>query len=210
MAYVLFPRMLQAEAINLTDKLLYSLLISIFDLVADILAPYSILLYLRTERFLKGWSCTRKRLLTAHDVTDTSVTVAAASEEAIAGPSAAEKDAASSPMSHQSHSLLSAALSFISTEPRGMKTSQGLQLALARLEVTPRRSLAEQVHIWSLTEMVAMLYTNVGVLGASVRRKGISPLHFLEGLATIFVLILIECTFEALVFSGWRGTICRF
>jgi len=182
-AYILFPRMLQAEAPTLSSKLAYSILISIFDMIFDILLPTHIALFLSIQRLLKARF--NNTLFKNNN------------------PIAAKKEPAKSHeglQRQQQKSYSFAALAYIRTHPRLGKNVVSLQAALALLEITPRylRSLCEQISLWSLAEMTSLLYINLAILIASAVH-GASPLtlgHQITGLALI---IAMECACEGMV-----------
>ncbi|CEM25616.1 unnamed protein product [Vitrella brassicaformis CCMP3155] len=202
--YILFPRMLQSEAVNLSSKLVYSVVMSLFDLIMDISSPYAILLYLRAKKLVKA-RC-KKRTPTAHPLT--SIALAATKEEAVSGPPT-HKDNDATERQHDkrndSHllrrqsSIMSAALSLRGTKP-GLSPTGGLQSALASLEVSPRclRSLCDQIHIWSNCELVALLFTNLTVLTAQAY-AGAPWQQVVEGGIGLVLLVAIEQLFELCV-----------
>ncbi|CEM39665.1 unnamed protein product [Vitrella brassicaformis CCMP3155] len=130
--YVLFPRMLQAEAVTLNSKLFYSVLISMFDLIMDISSPYSILLHLSAKRLVKA-RC-KRQAPTAYSLTDIAVTATKA--EAVSG-SAMGKDNDATKTQHSkrknSH-LLRRQSSTMSTALSLAAPVGGLQSALASLK----------------------------------------------------------------------------
>ncbi|CEL92177.1 unnamed protein product [Vitrella brassicaformis CCMP3155] len=196
--YVIFPRMLQAEAVKLNTKLIYSVLISICDLIMDISSPYSILLYLSAKRFVKA-RC-KRQAPTAYCFTDIAVTATKA--EAVSGSAMGKDNDAtktqhskrknSHPLRRQS-SIMSAALS-----PPG--PVGGLQSAFASLEVSPRylRALSDQVNIWSTCELVALLFTNLAVLTAQAY-AGASWEQLVEEGMGLVLQVAIEQLFELCV-----------
>ncbi|CEM39678.1 unnamed protein product [Vitrella brassicaformis CCMP3155] len=196
--YVLFPRMLQAEAVTLNSKLFYSVLISIFDLIMDISSPYSILLYLSAQKFVKA-RC-KRRTLTAYSFTHIAVTATKA--EAVSG-SAMGKDNDATKTQHRkrknSH-LLRRQSSIMTTALSLAAPVGGLQSALVSLEVSPRylRALSDQVNIWSTCELVALLFTNLAVLTAQAY-AGASWEQLVEGAMGLVVLVAIEQLFELCV-----------
>ncbi|CEM25741.1 unnamed protein product [Vitrella brassicaformis CCMP3155] len=142
MVYILFPRMLQSEAVKFSSKLVHSVFMSLFDLITDISAPYWVLLYVWAERLVKARS--KKRTPTGHHLTN--IARATTEEEAISGPpmgrdnDAMERQESERNDSHllrRQSSIMSAALS-LSGAQLGCGPTGGLQSALTLLEVSPR------------------------------------------------------------------------
>jgi len=196
--YVIFPRMLQAEAVNLRSKLFYSVLISIFDLIMDISYPYSILLYLSAKRFVKARF--KRQATTAYSLTDIAVTATKA--EAVSGSAMSkDNDATETQHSKRKNSHLLRRQSSIMTTALSLAAPVGgLQSALASLEVSPRylRALSDQVNIWSTCELVALLFTNLAVLTAQAY-AGVSWEQLVEEGIGLVLLVAIEQLLELCV-----------
>ncbi|CEM23114.1 unnamed protein product [Vitrella brassicaformis CCMP3155] len=207
MVYILFPRMLQSEAINFRSKLVHSVSMSLFDLIMDISSPYAILLYLWAKRLVTA-RC-KKGTPTAHHLTN--IALATTKEEAISGPPIGKENDAMDAVERQesqrndSHllrrqsSIMSTALSLSGAQP-GCGPTGGLQSALTLLELSPRylRGLADQTHIWSNCELTALLFTNLSVL--TVQACAGAPWKQLveEGIGLV-LLVAIEQLFEMCV-----------
>uniref|UniRef100_A0A7S1JNR0 Uncharacterized protein n=1 Tax=Vitrella brassicaformis TaxID=1169539 RepID=A0A7S1JNR0_9ALVE len=207
MVYILFPRMLQSEAVKFSSKLVHSVFMSLFDLITDISAPYWVLLYVWAERLVKARS--KKRTPTGHHLTN--IARATTEEEAISGPPIGKENDAMDAVERQesqrndSHllrrqsSIMSTALSLSGAQP-GCGPTGGLQSALTLLELSPRylRGLADQTHIWSNCELTALLFTNLSVL--TVQACAGAPWKQLveEGIGLV-LLVAIEQLFELCV-----------
>mmetsp|Transcript_20409 Transcript_20409/g.49640 ORF Transcript_20409/g.49640 Transcript_20409/m.49640 type:complete len:263 (-) Transcript_20409:153-941(-) len=107
----------------------------------------------------------------------------------------------SSHLMRRQSTFMTAALSFISTEPALARTVN-LQSALASLEVSPcyLRTLSDQIRLYSLIEVTGLLYTNLTLLITNQIMGTASSLAFVQGIGGLLMLVSIECAFEAVLF----------
>ncbi|CEM08997.1 unnamed protein product, partial [Vitrella brassicaformis CCMP3155] len=154
------------------------------DLITDILLLYYILLYVFARKFFMSGHCNRPKptaqqtaqggTAQATDRPPFTDIATAAVDNGISDRPLRHKDSNASRLQHsgttRSHlrrqtTLMTAALSFISTEPALAGTAK-VQSALASLEVSPRylRTLSDQIRLYSLIEVTGLLYTNLMML----------------------------------------------
>jgi len=96
---------------------------------------------------------------------------------------------------------MTASLSFIGTKPASSSYTVNLQSALAPLEVSPRylRALADQIHIWSFTEIMALLFTHLMMLITKYMHNGASSISVMQDIAGLLLLVSMECAFEVML-----------
>ncbi|CEL99997.1 unnamed protein product [Vitrella brassicaformis CCMP3155] len=74
-----------------------------------------------------------------------------------------------------------------------------MQSAFASLEISPRykRALSDQIRLWSMTEMMTLVFTNLMVLVTDqIWHKDASLASFFMGIAGLVVLLVVEGALE--------------
>ncbi|CEL93057.1 unnamed protein product [Vitrella brassicaformis CCMP3155] len=205
--FVILPRLLQAKMESISAKLVWSVLISLMDLLSDLSMPFWILLYISARRFLRDRRQKARRPCSNNSINapsaDESTRIDQLSTHEDQNASRHEYESMKSsqqPLRRQS-SLMDRALAYISAAPS--RRTINLQAALASLDVLPRylRALSDQIKVWSLTEVTALLSTHLIVLVASLSAYGESAVGgFLQGVAVLAFLVFVECLFETVLF----------
>ncbi|CEL95493.1 unnamed protein product [Vitrella brassicaformis CCMP3155] len=196
--YLLTPRLIQAEMVSLSSKLLSSVAIAFFDLITDILLPYGALLCLGVRRFLKSGRCTRDAAVFGETRQDT------VTSNRQHGKAASGKRSGNGFLTCQSTAITTTVLSMRETFSRSASSlapAASMQSAFASLEVSPRymRALSSQIRLWSTTEMMLLVFTNLMVLVTNqIWDKDASLASFFTGIAGLIVLLVVEGAFETL------------
>ncbi|CEL94411.1 unnamed protein product [Vitrella brassicaformis CCMP3155] len=210
-AFVLYPRIVQAEMQHPSSQVLTSLIFASFDLLTDMAIPYLMLVSGAAKRALvrclSSWKARRK--VRHQHSNDTSHTIAAEDTAENAEETITDKQLPAKLLSRLSTTVLSfytgsrtgASALFSRQSLRSLSSFLDVPTRVVQFKLHPifLRRLSDQMHAYGLAELTVLILTNASFITLD---QVVSPSlpQLLERVAGLLIMVLIEVVFEGVLF----------